>query len=77
MSTPFQVKVSKSIPISSSKDHSVFALRTLLTGVLFHSNFADQMQMVMFLKNLAITGAFLILAINGAGPYSLDARKAK
>ena len=50
---------------------------TVLTGVLFHNNLADQIQMVMFLKNLSIAGAFLILAANGAGRYSVDARKAK
>ncbi len=50
---------------------------TLATGVLFHNNFADQMQMVMFLKNLSIAGAFLMLSANGAGAFSLDARKAK
>lgn len=50
---------------------------TLATGVLFHNNFADQMQMIMFLKNLSITGAFLMLAANGAGALSLDARKAR
>jgi putative oxidoreductase len=50
---------------------------TLATAVLFHNNFADQMQMVMFLKNLAIAGAFLMLAANGAGAFSLDARNAK
>lgn len=50
---------------------------TLATGVLFHNQFADQMQMIMFLKNLSIAGAFLMLAANGAGSYSLDARKAK
>src|SRR5256885_16943617 len=27
---------------------------TLVTGVIFHSNFADQVQMIMFLKNAAI-----------------------
>jgi putative oxidoreductase len=50
---------------------------TLLSGVLFHNNFADQIQMIMFFKNLSITGAFLMLAANGAGALSLDARKAK
>jgi putative oxidoreductase len=49
----------------------------LATALLFHNNFADQMQMVMFLKNLCITGAFLMLAANGAGAFSLDARNAK
>jgi putative oxidoreductase len=50
---------------------------TLATGVLFHNNFADQVQMIMFLKNLSIAGAFLMLAANGAGALSLDARHAR
>jgi uncharacterized membrane protein YphA (DoxX/SURF4 family) len=50
---------------------------TVATVVLFHNNWADQMQVVMFLKNLSITGAFLMLAANGAGAFSLDARNAK
>ncbi len=50
---------------------------TLATGLLFHNNFADQIQMIMFFKNLSITGAFLMLAANGAGPLSLDARRAR
>ena len=45
---------------------------TLLTGIVFHNNFADQIQMIMFLKNVSITGAFLLLAVHGAGPISLD-----
>jgi putative oxidoreductase len=50
---------------------------TLLSGVIFHSNFADQIQMIMFMKNVAITGGFLLLVANGAGPLSLDRRLAK
>jgi putative oxidoreductase len=50
---------------------------TLASGLLFHNNFADQIQMIMFFKNLSITGAFLMLAANGAGRFSLDARKMK
>lgn len=47
---------------------------TLLAGIIFHSNFADQIQMIMFMKNVSITGALLMLAANGAGRFSLDAR---
>ena len=50
---------------------------TLLAGIIFHSNFADQIQMIMFLKNVSITGAMLMLAANGAGRYSLDARQGR
>jgi len=47
---------------------------TLLSGILFHANFADQMQMIMFMKNLAIAGGFLMIVALGAGPYSIDNR---
>jgi putative oxidoreductase len=48
---------------------------TLLSALMFHFDFADQTQMVMFLKNVSISGAFLLLVVNGAGKFSLDARK--
>jgi putative oxidoreductase len=47
---------------------------TLLSALLFHNSFADQIQTVMFLKNASITGGFLLLAANGAGPLSVDGR---
>lgn len=50
---------------------------SVLSAALFHNHFADQIQMIMFLKNLAIAGAFLVVAANGAGPLSVDARRAK
>ena len=50
---------------------------TLLAGMIFHSNFSDQMQMVMFLKNVSIAGGFLLLVANGAGALSLDSRVAR
>ena len=50
---------------------------TLLSGLVFHSNFADQTQMVMFLKNIAITGGLLLFVANGAGTLSLDRRAAR
>lgn len=50
---------------------------TLLTGIVFHADFGDQMQTVMFLKNVSISGAFLLLVAHGAGRYSLDARRAR
>lgn len=48
---------------------------TFVSGLMFHADFADQVQMVMFLKNLSLSGAFLLLFVNGAGKFSLDARK--
>jgi putative oxidoreductase len=46
----------------------------LAAAVLFHSG-ADQMQQLLFMKNVAITGGFLFLVARGAGEWSLDARR--
>ena len=48
-----------------------------VTASLFHSNFGDQIEMVMFLKNVSIAGGLLLLVANGAGPLSLDRRAAR
>ena len=50
---------------------------SLLAAFTFHNNFADQIQMIMFLKNVSITGGFLLLIANGAGPLSIDRRVAR
>jgi putative oxidoreductase len=55
----------------------LLAVFTFATAVLFHNNFGDQVQTIMFLKNVSIAGAFLMLAANGSGPISLDARTRK
>jgi len=47
---------------------------SLLTAAIFHNNFADQIQMFMFLKNVSIAGGYLLLVANGAGPLSIDHR---
>lgn len=44
----------------------------IFTAVVFHNNFADQTQMIMFLKNFSIAGAFLMFFANGAGKFALD-----
>jgi putative oxidoreductase len=50
---------------------------SLLTAVVFHNNFSDQIQMIMFLKNVSIAGGYLLLVANGPGPLSIDRRTAK
>lgn len=50
---------------------------TLVAAVVFHSNFADQMQMILFMKNLSITGGLLLLSTYGSGALSLDAKLSK
>ncbi|MDP1549157.1 MAG: DoxX family protein [Nitrosomonas sp.] len=48
---------------------------TVVAAVIFHNNFSDQMQVIMFMKNIAIAGGLILLAIHGAGGYSLDSRR--
>ena len=40
--------------------------------LIFHTNFAEQTQMIMFLKNLSIMGGLLIVMAYGTGPYSVS-----
>ena len=47
----------------------------VVTAIIFHTNFADQVQLIMFLKNLGLAGGFLLLARDGAGAFSVDSRR--
>lgn len=47
------------------------------TAVFFHKNFADQNQMIHFMKNVAIAGGLLQVAAFGGGRFSLDGRRAR
>ncbi|MEZ2330029.1 DoxX family protein [Mesorhizobium sp. RCC_202] len=53
----------------------VLAIFTIATALVAHTGWADQNQMIHFLKNVAITGGFLLLASSGAGAYSIDAKR--
>lgn len=45
---------------------------SLVSALLFHNNFADQMQSIMFMKNVSIAGGFLVVVGRGAGRLSVD-----
>ena len=53
------------------------AVFTLATAVFFHNNFADQNQMIHFLKNIVIAGGLFQVAAFGAGSLSIDALRLK
>ena len=48
------------------------SLFCIATAIIFHTDFSDQMQVVAFMKNLALAGGFLFLVVNGAKGYCLD-----
>lgn len=50
---------------------------TLMAAFIFHYQPAEQMQMLMFMKNVSVAGGFLALAAAGPGAFSVDARLGK
>ena len=51
------------------------AVFSLATALSFHNSFADQNQMIHFLKNVMMAGGLLQIAAFGAGALSLDNRR--
>jgi putative oxidoreductase len=47
---------------------------SLVSALIFHTNFSDQMQMINFMKNLAMAGGLLMFVRHGAGAPSIDTR---
>lgn len=52
----------------------VLAVWSLATAFVAHTHFGDPDQVIHFLKNLAMCGGFLQLAVYGGGSWSVDAR---
>lgn len=48
---------------------------SIISALLFHLDFADQTQSIMFMKNIAIAGGFLFLVANGPGKWAVDNRR--
>ena len=51
---------------------SIMALFTLSVALIFHTDFNEEMQMMLFLKDIAIAGGFLIIAANEPKICSID-----
>lgn len=47
---------------------------TAVAAIIFHADFADQMQSIMFMKNITIVGGLMLLVVHGAGAFSLDSK---
>ena len=51
---------------------AVMALFTFSVAIIFHTDFSEKMQMIFFLKDIAIAGGFMIVVAYGPGKISLD-----
>ncbi len=58
---------------------AAFALAafSVAAAVLFHADFGDKMQMILFMKNIALAGGLLLLTAGGPTGFSLDKRSQK
>ena len=45
---------------------------SVMAAVVFHADFNDQMQTILFTKNLAIAGGLLMIVAHGPGTYALE-----
>lgn len=55
----------------------VLAAFCVVSGLLFHFQFSDSTQFILFWKNIAMAGGFLIVASHPAGAWSIDARRGR
>ena len=53
----------------------ILAVFCLMTAFLFHFDFADQSQLISFLKNIGLAGGFLIIVVNGTKDWAVDREK--
>ena len=53
----------------------LLALFCILTGLIFHLDFANQMQVIALLKNFGLAAGFMFIAIHGAGDWAMDRKR--
>lgn len=50
----------------------LLALFALITAFIFHTPLSDQIQQILFMKNLSIAGGLLMVVAFGPGAWNLD-----
>ncbi len=68
---PLFVIVGYKAKISSA----ILAIFCLATAFIFHFDFLDQTQTILFLKNIGLAGGFLFIVANGTKDWSIDREK--
>ena len=54
---------------------TILAMFCLATALIFHNDFANQMQIIAFLKNFGLAGGFLFIAANGPKEWAIEKKK--
>jgi len=73
----FEVVAGIAILIGFKTQLTCYALAAfcIVSALIFHNNFGDQTQFILFMKNIAMAGGFLALSVAGAGSISVDAKR--
>jgi putative oxidoreductase len=73
----FEIIAGIAIAIGFQTKLAAYALAafSIVSAIIFHNNLGDQMQFILFMKNFAMAGGFLVLSVVGAGSLSLDAKR--
>ena len=54
---------------------SLLAIFCIATAFIFHFDFSEQIQLILFLKNIGLAGGFLFIVANGTKDWSIDREK--
>lgn len=54
---------------------ALLAIFCVLTAFIFHFDFSEQIQLILFLKNISLAGGFLFIVANGTKDWSIDRKK--
>ena len=54
---------------------ALLAIFCILTAFIFHFDFSEQIQLILFLKNISLAGGFLFIVANGTKDWSVDRKK--
>ena len=54
---------------------ALLAIFCILTAFIFHFDFSEQIQFILFLKNISLAGGFLFIVANGTKDWSIDRKK--
>jgi len=70
----FEILAGLALLLGFAARQSAFLLAgfSMITALIFHRDFGDQIQQIMFLKNVAMAGGLLLLARDGSPSLSLE-----
>ena len=70
----FEILAGAAVLLGIGARYAAFLLAgfSIVTALIFHRDFGDQIQQIMFLKNVAMAGGLLLLAKYGSTSLSLE-----